>query len=147
MVFDIDETVLSNYPQMVREDFGYNPPDWLVWVEQAAAPPLRPMREVYRVARALDFAVIFITGREDPQEREGTTRNLHQVGMGDYEQLILKGAEDTAPTAAERKAKRRAQLEADGWTIVASIGDQESDLAGGHAERTFKVPNPFYEVP
>jgi len=27
------------------------------------------------------------------------------------------------------------------------VGDQLSDLSGGHAERTFKVPNPFYFVP
>jgi len=28
--------------------------------------------------------------------------------------------------------------------IIANIGDQESDLAGGFAEKTFKLPNPFY---
>jgi acid phosphatase len=28
--------------------------------------------------------------------------------------------------------------------IIANMGDQASDLAGGHAEKTFKLPNPFY---
>lgn len=32
-------------------------------------------------------------------------------------------------------------------TIIANVGDQDSDLVGGHAERTFKVPNPFYFIP
>ena len=36
------------------------------------------------------------------------------------------------------------RLEAEGYTIIGNIGDQLSDLEGGHAERTFKLPNPFY---
>jgi hypothetical protein len=27
------------------------------------------------------------------------------------------------------------------------MGDQLSDLEGGYAERTFKLPNPFYWIP
>jgi len=30
---------------------------------------------------------------------------------------------------------------------VANVGDQLSDLAGGHAGRDFKLPNPFYHIP
>ena len=30
------------------------------------------------------------------------------------------------------------------FTLIANIGDQRSDLDGGYAERTWKVPNPFY---
>ncbi|WP_264815995.1 hypothetical protein [Acidomonas methanolica] len=30
---------------------------------------------------------------------------------------------------------------------MANIGDQPSDLAGGHAVRGFLLPNPFYRVP
>lgn len=146
VVFDVDETVLSNYPHLKAEDFGYNHRDWDVWVAQAAAPALEPVRDVYGLARELGLAVIFLTGRKDPAERAGTAENLRRAGMGDYAQLILRTAEETAPTAAERKAARRAALEAAGYTIIASIGDQWSDLAGGHAERTFKLPNPFYEL-
>jgi hypothetical protein len=29
---------------------------------------------------------------------------------------------------------------------IANVGDQPSDLAGGYAERTFLVPNPFYRI-
>jgi hypothetical protein len=36
--------------------------------------------------------------------------------------------------------------EAEGYTIVANIGDQPSDLAGGHSERTFLPPDPFYRI-
>ncbi|MDQ0403073.1 hypothetical protein J2S50_001622 [Streptomyces sp. DSM 40167] len=30
--------------------------------------------------------------------------------------------------------------------IVANVGDQYSDLRGGHADRTYKLPNPTYFV-
>jgi acid phosphatase len=34
-----------------------------------------------------------------------------------------------------------------GYTVLASVGDQPSDLAGGYAERSFLMPNPFYRLP
>ncbi|MEJ6601426.1 MAG: HAD family acid phosphatase [Verrucomicrobiia bacterium] len=147
VIFDVDETVLSNYPQMVAKDFGYVPEDWVKWVDKAAAPAIKPMREVYRVARKLDVDVVFITGRRAPEEETGTITNLELQGMGGYVRIIFRGESDTAETAAERKQLRRIQLEKEGWTIIASLGDQGSDIAGGHAERIFKLPNPFYEVP
>jgi len=44
------------------------------------------------------------------------------------------------------KSKARAQIESNHFTIIANIGDQFSDLVGGHAERTFKVPDPLYFI-
>ena len=34
-----------------------------------------------------------------------------------------------------------------GYTVILSMGDQLSDLEGGYAERTFKLPNPVYYLP
>ena len=31
--------------------------------------------------------------------------------------------------------------------FVVNLGDQRSDLEGGYAERTFKLPNPVYFLP
>ena len=45
------------------------------------------------------------------------------------------------------KSGERAALEGQGYRILANVGDQESDLAGGHADRSFKLPNPFYFIP
>ena len=41
---------------------------------------------------------------------------------------------------------RRQKIEADGYAIIANLGDQPSDLAGGHAE-PFLLPNPYYRIP
>ncbi|CCE07932.1 exported hypothetical protein [Bradyrhizobium sp. STM 3843] len=51
------------------------------------------------------------------------------------------------PGVAHYKTSKRVDIESRGFTIIASIGDQKSDLAGGHAEMTFKLPNPFYFIP
>ena len=36
--------------------------------------------------------------------------------------------------------------EREGLTVVANVGDQLSDLRGGAAQHTFKVPNPMYVI-
>jgi hypothetical protein len=45
------------------------------------------------------------------------------------------------------KSGTRAYLESLGYEIVASFGDQYSDLEGGYADKTFKMPNPNYYLP
>jgi hypothetical protein len=47
----------------------------------------------------------------------------------------------------EYKAPARQKLVEQGYRILLNVGDQNSDLAGGFAERTFKLPNPFYFAP
>ena len=41
----------------------------------------------------------------------------------------------------------RAHIESLGYEIVANFGDQFSDLKGGFADKTFKMPNPNYFLP
>lgn len=142
MVFDLDETLLSNWPHVSRLDLGYQPAEWDQWVADGKAPAIAPVREVYRIARRLGVEVIFITGRRD-RDRPGTEKNLREIGCGEYALLLTKpdaSKEKTGPF----KTAARAKLEADGRVIIANIGDQVSDLEGGHAEKTFKLPNPFY---
>jgi len=49
-------------------------------------------------------------------------------------------------SASEYKSGRRAALEREGYAVVLNLGDQRSDLDGGHAERALLMPNPFYFV-
>ncbi|MDR3466840.1 MAG: hypothetical protein P4M07_12935 [Xanthobacteraceae bacterium] len=44
------------------------------------------------------------------------------------------------------KSGRRAGIAKDGYAIIATIGDRNSDL-GGFAECGFKLPNPFSFIP
>ena len=52
----------------------------------------------------------------------------------------------SCPTV-QYKSGTRAYIESQGYDIVADLGDQFSDLQGGFADKTFKMPNPNYYLP
>ena len=63
-----------------------------------------------------------------------------------YLQLDMRNENDTR-LASVYKPDRRAKLEAQGYTIAGSLGDQWSDLAGtSPAVASFKLPNPMYYI-
>lgn len=145
VVFDIDETTLSNLEIMRESDWGYDEARWHEWMDSAKAPAIQPLREVYQNARSRGVAVFFITGRKE-RLRAATALNLSREKMGQYAGLICRPNASTEP-AVVYKTQRREEISRRGYTIIANIGDQPSDLAGGHAERIFKLPNPFYRIP
>jgi predicted secreted acid phosphatase len=53
----------------------------------------------------------------------------------------------TSCATIQYKSGTRAYIESLGYDIVANFGDQFSDLKGGFADRTFKMPNPNYFLP
>jgi predicted secreted acid phosphatase len=145
VIFDLDETLLFNWPHISAMDFGYVPATWENWVNEAKAPPIESVREVYRTARRLGVDVIFITGRPE-SHRAGTERNLKAIDCGDYAGLLCKPAGYPGGSAAYKTATRE-RLTREGRQIIANIGDQMSDLSGGWSEKIFKLPNAFYELP
>jgi len=144
IVLDIDETALTNLAHMKEMDFGYIPDLWAEWVANHHAPAFEPVLAIHRQARRLGVDVFFITGRVET-DRLGTERNLRASGYGDYVQLYLKPNDSKESTEVFKTATRK-KIGSEGWTIIANIGDQQSDLDGGASERTFKLPNPFYLI-
>lgn len=142
IVFDIDETMLSNLPHIRSLGYGYQSAAWLAWVAKAEAPVIGPMREVFRTARRLGIEVIFLTGRRE-RDRLATEKNLKAAGVGDYAGLFFMPTESNDKDGRFKTAARQ-RLVGEGYVIIANIGDQDSDLEGGFAERTFKLPDPFY---
>jgi putative acid phosphatase of HAD superfamily subfamily IIIB len=53
----------------------------------------------------------------------------------------------TSCPTIQYKSGTRAYIESQGYDIVANFGDQYSDLLGGFADKTFKMPNPNYYLP
>jgi predicted secreted acid phosphatase len=53
----------------------------------------------------------------------------------------------TSCPTIQYKSGTRAYIESQGYDVVADIGDQFSDLLGGYADKTFKMPNPNYYLP
>jgi acid phosphatase len=156
LVFDVDETALSNWEVILANDFGRfaagpcalpeGPCGWAAWDQLGKDPPIAATLDVFREARELGVAVFFITGRPESQ-RAATERNLREAGYGGFARLDMVADGKRYTHAADFKAPRRVAIEQAGYTIVANVGDQPSDLAGGHAERTFLLPNPFYRIP
>ncbi|OIR18696.1 HAD superfamily, subfamily IIIB (acid phosphatase) [mine drainage metagenome] len=145
-VFDVDETLLSNAPLIRRLEYAYAPREWERWFSDADAPVIEPVREVYELAGRLGIATMLVTGRRDPAERAATELNLRRRGLDRHEHLAMAPAGQPRGEMAAFKTSIRRAFEGVGYVIVANVGDQHSDLRGGHAERTFKLPDPFYLV-
>jgi acid phosphatase len=163
IVLDIDETALSNWPEMKANDFGFfvngpcdlspdgtvqAPCGWNKWVDLGKDLPIAPTLDLYGQARSQGLKCFFITGRREAQ-RASTTANLRAAGYDGWQDkdLIMKPNDLRPPSAAYFKTEARKRIVDQGYIIVLSIGDQDSDLTGGYAERTFKLPNPFYYLP
>lgn len=145
VVFDIDETVLSEYVNMKSIGFGYIPKLSHEWVLCSCAPAMEPMLELYRFICAQGYRVIFLTGRQH-DEYEATKKNLEEQGFVAFDRLIVRAPEQRDLTAKEYKSAERSKLAAEGYTIVACIGDQWSDLVGPHVGHPVKVPNYIYTI-
>lgn len=142
VVFDLDETLFRNWPHIEETDFAYDPKVWNQWVLAAKAPAIEPVRDVYRAARRLNIAVFLLTGRPE-KYREATLENLRRIECAECTALLCAPSENNLTNGAFKSGETK-RLTVEGWTIIANIGDQVSDFAGGFSERIFKIPDPFY---
>ncbi len=159
LVIDVDETALTNWAVMYHNDFAYVADGDCdlksrracgqdAWEHSAAAPAIGPTLTLFEFAKTKHVAVFFITGRHEGGDRRAVTEtNLHRAGYNDWTQLYLRPEDSREPSPSIFKTRAREDIEKQGYRIIANIGDQQSDLAGGHAERGFKLPNPFYYIP
>jgi acid phosphatase len=168
IVLDIDETSLSNWTRILRDDFGYIPNGTcdlkageacgdIAWQQSAQAPALQPTVDLFGFAKCatvpstqncIKVAVFFVTGRYQQADAQAWTElNLTNAGYRGWDRLYMRDPATRGRPVSEHKIKARIDIESRGFTIIANIGDQESDLVGGHAERAFKLPNPFYFIP
>ena len=157
LVLDIDDTALTNWEVIKADDFGRiiggrcdalpeGPCGWAAWDLLGKAPVIKPTLRLFHQARAPNVAVFFVTGRPESQ-RAATEQNLRNLGYDGYAAVHMVPEGVHYMSAAAFKAPVRAAIEGDGYTIIANMGDQPSDLGGGHAEQTFLLPNPFYRIP
>jgi len=132
----------------------------LDWQQKGLAPAIGPTLKLYRQARCIGVSgpctpidVFFVTGRKEHEYNKEmpskwTLRNLKAAGYVDVapDHLYMRGLTPDQGVA-DYKTSKRCEIESRGFKIIASVGDQRSDLEGGCAEMTFKVPNPFYFIP
>ncbi|AVV41217.1 HAD family acid phosphatase [Streptomyces sp. ID05-04B] len=122
IVFDIDNTTLET-------DFGFSYP----------APANKPVLEVAKYAQEHGVSLFFVTAR--PGIISGVTDyNLKTVGYR-VSGLYVRGFLDLFKDVAAYKTAQRVTIESKGYTIIANIGNSATDLSGGHAETTYKLPD------
>jgi hypothetical protein len=142
IVLDIDETSLSNYTGLNASNFSSA--GLVPGAVAGTDPVIGPTLELYRLARERGVEAFFITGRPDAV-RGPTESNLQAAG---YDQGYTLTTKPSGLETIEYKSGERARIEEElGFTILVNVGDQDSDLAGGHARRAFKLPNPMYFIP
>ena len=143
VVFDIDETVLSNYKFEKELDFGYYNELWDKWVKEAKAQPIEGVKKLYNFFVSKNFKIIFITGRNDKQYNS-TYKNLLSAGYTKFDTLIVRQTDEYNLTALDFKSEKRAALAKRGYQIVCDVGDQYSDLDGPDHGYQVKIPNYMY---
>ena len=140
VVLDIDETSLSNYEGLERSGFTAV---GLAASSVVSRTPIKPTLSLYRYARSHGVAVFFVTGR--PALIDAITKgNLRAAGYTNGWNALFERPAGAKTEAF--KAGARQKIQRQGFDIVANVGDQESDLDGGHADRAFKLPDPFYFI-
>lgn len=146
IVLDIDETSLSNYDDIIKHDFTANRQAIHQQILKAQAPAIKPMLALYKDAIEHGVKVFFVTGRNQ-SELKATEANLLKAGYKHWTGLYVRPDNYQQQSIVPFKAHARELISKKGYTIIATIGDQYSDLMGGFAKKEFKLPNPFYFLP
>ncbi|MDP3559809.1 MAG: HAD family acid phosphatase [Legionellaceae bacterium] len=146
IVLDIDETSLSNYQHMIENDFTGNRELIHQNIMRGDDAPIVPILNLYKAAEKQNVAVFFVTGRR-PSEQKSTEENLKKVGFTQWAGIFFKPEDYHQSSAIPFKEGARETIAKEGYTIIASLGDQKSDITGKYMERGFKLPNPYYYIP
>ncbi|MGW2522177.1 HAD family acid phosphatase [Streptomyces sp. NPDC001617] len=122
IVFDIDNTTLET-------DFGFSYPQ----------PANKPVLNVARYAQEHGVSLFFVTARPGIIYLP-TEYNLEYDGYK-VSGLYVRGLFDLFKDVADYKTAQRVDIENKGYDIIANIGNSATDLSGGHADQTFKLPD------
>jgi predicted secreted acid phosphatase len=144
VVLDIDETAMSSYACLDAVDFD------LVGLAQCVAGhksvAIAPALKFYKAMRARRVSVFFVTGAPEGL-CDGRRGNLAAQGFTGKLAVTCRPSDDENDSLVPYKSSARKAIQKRGFTILANVGDQRSDLAGGGARKTFKLVNPIYVTP
>ena len=163
IVFDADDTTLWTYDMEVGAmHFNFDPALQDVWVQDQRFPATPAMVDFgAREADKIGYTVFGLTGRRRQPEGARHLGNLTKDGYTAYGRPVLhqvdRGRLVQQPsyihcalakcTTVEYKSQTRKHIESLGYDIKLNVGDQFSDLQGGYADHTLKLPNPTYYLP
>jgi predicted secreted acid phosphatase len=176
IVLDVDDTTLATWNYEIFSNWAFNLGTNTTFVLEQRFPAVPGMVQMVEDAAAEGYSIFFLTGRPASQEA-ATLGNLGSDNVGtdagypapttlsngedglftkpavvDYPDYLKTACADEIAagktcTTVHYKSATRAHIESLGYEIAGNFGDQFSDLEGGHADRTFKLPNPNYFLP
>jgi predicted secreted acid phosphatase len=123
IVLDIDNTSLASY-----FEGGY------------PTPAVAPMLALAKDAHANGVSVFFVSARSNLID-VATKYNLTHVGYtvdGLYTRTLSEIANESI---ADFKTSQRKAIQAGGYDIIANLGNSATDLSGGYADTTYKLPD------
>ncbi|TXS57606.1 HAD family acid phosphatase [Streptomyces sp. t39] len=124
IVLDIDNTSLETHFH----------PFW-----KLPTPAVGQVRDLARYADSRGVAVFFVTARPGIIHSL-TDWNLKKSGYP-VDGLYVRDLPDLFEEVSAYKTEKRAEIEAKGYTIIANIGNNTTDIVGGHAEKAYKLPD------
>jgi hypothetical protein len=146
VVFDIDDTLLTTYPEMESRSFGTLPTLDLEFLLNHHLPAISQTRDFYKyLVERKKIGVILLSERQAAL-RDMTVENLKQQGFHGYERLILREKDEPFGSCVDFKSRWRSRIVAEGKNIVCCVGDQQSDLCGGNTGLQVKIPNYMYTI-
>lgn len=145
IIFDIDETMISEYSLMLKYDFG--------WTEEAideaqittTFPAIIPMLDFYNYCLAKKLNVIILTSKRQ-KYYDYVIQELDYASYSSPTMLILRPDDDTGSIAEFKTKQRQSLIENKGYTIICNIGDQPSDFYQGYSDHDIVIPNKFYDI-
>ncbi|MGG2461414.1 HAD family acid phosphatase [Streptomyces sp. RGM 3693] len=100
--------------------------------------PIEAILKATHYAHEHGAAVLFASYR-DADKQDATTRELTSAGYT-VDGLCLKPHGDS-PGKAQVKLGCRKKYEAQGYTLIADVGNRSTDFEGGHYDKGFKLPD------
>jgi len=146
IILDIDETSISNYQNMVKHEFANTKEQIDQYTRAAVAPAIQPTLALFNDALDHGVSVFFVTGRKE-SSRNATVKNLTRAGYHHWTGIFFKPENFKQASIIPYKTEARKKVSQKGYTIIENLGDQISDLKGGYAEKSYKLPNPYYLIP
>lgn len=153
IVLDIDETAISNknlifaaYSLVFKVGDSVPQAFFTPFQNPYNAPALQPVLDLYQYAIEHNVSVFFISARRG-EGQAMTEKNLKNVGYTKWAEVMLLKPDDVNITSESFKSRSRNEISAQGYDIVLTLGDQNSDVNGPNAGRAFLLPNPFYYTP
>ncbi|MCP2259901.1 HAD superfamily, subfamily IIIB (Acid phosphatase) [Streptoalloteichus tenebrarius] len=154
LVLEVEDTAELSYPLRADRDFAVDRRAVHEAVRAGSLPVIEPTRDLVVWAKQHGVRVFFVAALPE-DAADGAVAGLRAHGYPEPDGFFTFPGEEPPSylrcaarcTPLQYKTGTRAYLEQQGHTIVVNLGSQEVDLAGGHAERAVKLPNPMFFVP